>query len=155
MHALLTALVTWLAINFNLPATYEHPDIAFVAPENMSTVRNQRAADRAGAPGHSASTTHQQQTGAEVEAFYDDRTQTIYLPAGWTGRNPAQLSLLVHEMVHHLQNVAGLRHECTEAREKTAYLAQDRWLKMFGENLEEAFALDPMTLLVRTRCMNG
>lgn len=90
---------------------------------------------------------------AKVEAFYDDKTRTIFLPQGWTGRSPAELSLLVHEMVHHVQNVAGLTYACPEEREKIAYAAQRQWLALFGRDLMRDFKIDPMTLLVRTNCM--
>jgi hypothetical protein len=90
---------------------------------------------------------------AKVEAYYDDATRTIYLPQGWTGRSPAELSLLVHEMVHHVQNVAGLKYACPEEREKIAYAAQRQWLALFGRDLMHEFKIDPMTLLVRTNCM--
>src|SRR5260221_11569978 len=33
---------------------------------------------------------------------------------GGKGRTPAELSILVHEMVHHFQNVLGLKHECPQ-----------------------------------------
>jgi hypothetical protein len=92
-------------------------------------------------------------TAPEVEAFYDDSARTIYLPKGWTGESPAELSVLVHEMVHHVQNMAGLTYACAEAREKLAYAAQRQWLALFGRDLLEDFKLDPMTLLVRTNCM--
>ena len=90
---------------------------------------------------------------AKVEAFYDDKTRTIFLPKGWTGRTPAELSVLVHEMVHHVQNVAGLTYACPEEREKIAYAAQRQWLALFGRDLLREFKIDPMTLLVRTNCM--
>ena len=90
---------------------------------------------------------------ARVEAFYDDKTRTIFLPKGWTGRSPAELSVLVHEMVHHVQNVAGLTYACPEEREKIAYAAQRQWLALFGRDLMREFKIDPMTLLVRTNCM--
>ncbi len=90
---------------------------------------------------------------AKVEALYDDKTRTIFLPQGWTGRSPAELSLLVHEMVHHVQNVAGLTYACPEEREKIAYAAQRQWLALFGRDLMRDFKIDPMTLLVRTNCM--
>jgi hypothetical protein len=96
---------------------------------------------------------HRGETSARA-ALYDDATRTIYLPAGWTGETPAELSVLVHEMVHHLQNVAGLRYECAAARERPAHVAQDRWLALFGRSLVDEFALDSMTLLVRTACMH-
>ncbi|HUG61279.1 MAG TPA: DUF6647 family protein, partial [Methylomirabilota bacterium] len=74
-------------------------------------------------------------------------------PEGWTGTSPAEVSVLVHELVHHLQNVGGVAYDCPEAREKPAYQAQARWLELFGGSLEEAFQVDPMTILVRTNCM--
>jgi hypothetical protein len=57
-------------------------------------------------------------------------------------------------MVHHVQNVAGLKFECSQARERPAYVAQDRWLALFGSNLVDEFELNPITVLVRTRCMH-
>jgi hypothetical protein len=90
---------------------------------------------------------------SKVEAYYDDATRTIYLPKGWTGASPAELSLLVHEMVHHVQNVAGLVYACPEERERLAYAAQRQWLALFGRDLMREFRLDPLTLLVRTSCM--
>ena len=85
-------------------------------------------------------------------AVYSDATQTIYLPEGWTGRSPAELSVLVHELVHHVQNVAGLKYACPQEREKLAYEAQERWLGLFGHSLERDFELDGFSLLVKTRC---
>jgi hypothetical protein len=88
-----------------------------------------------------------------VEAYYDDTTRTIFLPQGWSGQSPAELSLLVHEMVHHVQNVAGLTYACPEEREKIAYAARRQWLALFGRDLMREFRIDPMTLLIRTNCM--
>jgi len=154
METLLTAIVTWLAINAGLPAIYNHPQIELVSPEAMHAVRYEglRAGQRAHAARHEGDAGRQGGP-AEVEAQYDDSTRTIYLSEGWTGRSPAELSVLVHEMVHHLQNAAGLKYECAQAREKPAYDAQDRWLALFGRNLIAEFKLDPMTVLVRTNCM--
>jgi hypothetical protein len=90
------------------------------------------------------------------EAFCEHRVRlgrTIYLPEGWTGRSPSEVSVLVHELVHHLQNVGGLKFECAGERERPAYQAQSRWLELFDKNLAEEFNLDPMTVLVRTNCM--
>src|SRR5262245_48393551 len=75
------------------------------------------------------------------------------LPERWTGTTAAELSVLVHEMVHHVQNVGGLKYQCPQEREKLAYMAQDRWLGLFGHNLEADFELDAFSLLVKTRCL--
>jgi hypothetical protein len=50
--------------------------------------------------------------GRDIVAVYDDSKRTIYLPEGWTGVSPAEQSLLVHEIVHHLQNLGNLKYEC-------------------------------------------
>lgn len=91
--------------------------------------------------------------GGALHAVYDNPSRTIYLPEDWSTDSPAGLSVLVHEMVNHLQNVAGLAYPCAAARERPAYRAQARWLGLFGTTLEAEFGVDPMTLLVRTTCV--
>ena len=61
--------------------------------------------------------------------------------------------MLVHEMVHHIQNRAKLKYACPEQREKLAYEAQERWLARFGPSLESEFELDPFTRLLHVNCM--
>jgi hypothetical protein len=60
----------------------------------------------------------------------------------------------VHEMVHHLQNVGQLKYDCPAAREKPAYLAQNRWLRQFGLDLENEFQIDMFTIVAMSACMN-
>lgn len=155
MENLLTAIVTWLSIGFGLPANYDYPRVEFVAPARMDAVqfRGLMADNPHGGPRarlHSIPPVSQR----EVEALYDDASRTIYLPEGWTGKTPAEVSVLVHEMVHHLQNLAGLKFECPQAREQLAYTAQNQWLARSGRNLMDEFKLDPMTVLLRTKCMH-
>ncbi len=87
-----------------------------------------------------------------IVSVYDDATKTIYLPEGWTGATPAELSILVHEMVHHLQNTGRLKFECLQEREQLAYRAQEQWLSLFGGSLLHDFEIDRLTILVTTRC---
>ena len=88
-----------------------------------------------------------------VVAVYDTQSQTIYLPENWSGKSAADQSILVHEMVHHLQKLAGMSFECPAAREKVAYLAQETWLERFGLSLEREFELDMFTVVVSSACM--
>ena len=143
METLMTAIMAWLTLNFALPAAPELPRVARVTPEEMVQVRLRGRESPAAA------------TAFEVEALYDDSTRTIYLRRGWSPRTPREVSVLVHEMVHHLQNAAGMRFECPQARERMAYAAQRRWLERHGKDLLDEFQLDPMTVLLRTRCMHG
>jgi hypothetical protein len=146
MPALMRAVETWLTSNFDLAVAPEQPRIAIVPAAHMAAVRNQsmlRASSQAVLVSRSRN----------VAAFYHDLTRTIHLPAGWTGASAAEISVLVHEMVHHLQNMSGLRYACPQAREALAFEAQERWLALSGKSLAGEFGLDPMTKLVKTRCM--
>lgn len=138
MDALLTAIVTWLAINFGLPASYEHPAIELLPATEIAELR------------YGASEARSRR---DVVAVYHDTKATIYLADGWTGKAPAELSVLVHEMVHHLQKVGGLKYECPAAREELAYAAQDTWLGLFDRTLLDEFDIDRATLKLTTSCL--
>ena len=152
MQTLLVAIVTWLSINYSLPAVEIMPRVRFAQPIDIVYVR------------HGASTSELQRRLAaahdalpavnrrEVVAVYDSRSRTILLPVGWTARTPAELSMLVHEVVHYLQDIAQVRYPCPQEREALAYEAQERWLDQFGTSLEAEFDIDRLTLLVTTRC---
>jgi hypothetical protein len=73
--------------------------------------------------------------------LYEGRTQTIYLPVGWNGASPIELSAFIRAMVHHLQNEAGVddRH----ASEQLANVVQSRWLAMFG-TIAQSAAAEPL-----------
>ncbi len=146
MPTLLRAIEAWLASNFDLAPARQQPAIAIVPAARMAAVRNQallRAQVKAVLVSRSRN----------VAAFYDDTTMTIHLPTGWTGATAAEISVLVHEMVHHLQNMAGLRYACSQAREALAFEAQERWLALSGGSLARDFGMDRLTMLVKTRCM--
>lgn len=145
---LLDAIVAWLAAEFQLPRESRHPTIRFETPTKIAIFR------RSGiVPDDAREMAAVPKGQREVVAAYDHLSRTILLPEGWTGSTPAELSMLVHEMVHHLQDVARTPHECPEAREKLAYAAQEKWLNLFGRNLALDFEIDGLTLLASTTCM--
>ena len=92
-------------------------------------------------------------TQRRVVALYDNNLRTIFLTDDWLEQLPADQSILLHEMVHHVQNVAELKFECPMQREKLAYLAQDKWLSRFGMSLEKEFEVDMFTVLISSACM--
>ena len=145
---LLRAIVAWLASEFQLPRPAVYPAIRFESSARITTFRHtgllsDDARDMAAVP----------KGQREVVAAYDPLGRTILLPERWSGATPAELSILVHEMVHHLQNVAHTKYECPQASEELAYAAQERWLNLFGRNLAADFGIDGLTLLVSTKCM--
>jgi hypothetical protein len=147
--AVLATIIAWLAENFGLPAT-DQPRVELVPPAWIATFRYRGLAQPQIAAGDNLA---MHDAGRDIVAVYDDATRTIYLPKGWSGTTPAELSVLVHELVHHLQKGAQLKYECPQEREKIAYAAQERWLDMYNRSLLSEFEIDSLTLLVRTRCM--
>jgi len=148
---LVTAIGTWLSTQFDLPAVQSHPRIELVPSEKIEALRYRGFLPNGGMEEalNSRSATSSE---SDTVAVYSDSAQTIYLPQGWTGSTVAEQSILVHEMVHHIQHLAGLKYECPQAREKLAYMAQDRWLNLFGGSLAQDFDLDGFSLLVKTKC---
>ncbi len=135
LPSLLDTIMLWLVANFELDATRELPTLAQLSDAEMVAMRYGEDAEVR--PG-------------EIVALYDDAGRMILLSESWTGDTPAELSVLVHEMVHHLQSASGARFACPAEREVVAYRAQDAWLGLFGESLESAFGIDRATLLVGT-----
>ena len=80
------------------------------------------------------------------------KTARFFSESGGPGQLPPSSRYLVHELVHHLQKVARLKFDCPMAKEKLAYLAQDRWLQRFGSSLEKEFEIDKFTLLISSGC---
>lgn len=147
MDALLTVITTWLSINYGLPDVQDHPQVRFVDPPQMYEVHISHLPDEEIARLRSTG-----EVGGDLIAVYDDRSRTIYLPADWSASSPADVSVLVHEMVHHLQRFDERTFACAQAREKPAYEAQADWLQLIGTSLEQEFELDPMSLLFLTKC---
>jgi len=152
--ALLTEISTWLAENFDLPTIHEQPRVEFAPPMKLAAMRYKGVLPDRWREDSILDPAVQAAQQREVVAVYNDTTKTIFLSEAWGGTTPAELSILVHEMVHHLQNLAKLKYACPAAREKLAYQAQDRWLRRFGQDLEKEFEIDMLTLLVTSACMN-
>lgn len=134
----MTAISLWLSVTFGLPEPPALPNIRHLDEQGMATLRF-------GRPGPARAN--------DILAVYDEPSQTIMLRPGWSSGDIADLSVLVHEMVHHLQHHAGLVHACPQERERLAYEAQDRWLRLFGEDLESAFGLDRVMMMFMATCL--
>lgn len=151
---LLTQITKWLIENFDLAPAREHPRVELVSPARMAAVRFRGLApDRPANVAAEVGRSSPPEFGLDVYALYDNQNRVIYLHQNWTDANPADVSVLVHEMVHHLQNAAGAKFTCPQEREKDAYRAQRQWLALSGRTLEDEFEIDPMTVLVRTNCL--
>ena len=146
---LLERIGAWLVSNFELPAVQDRPVIEFVSKKRIAAMRLQGHA-----PAEGATDARYTEPGQRRPvAVCDDSSRTIFLPDDWGGQSAADKSILVHEMVHHIQNLAGIKYECPMGREKPAYLAQDKWLAQFGLSLEKEVEVDMFTVVVSSACI--
>jgi hypothetical protein len=151
-RALMKEIIGWLSSNFDLPAIYDYPRIEFASAARLTFIRyKELAAENARETSieHPVAAVEQSQ---DIVALYEDSAKTIFLADDWSGASAAGVSVLVHEMVHHLQNLGRLVYACPPAREKLAYQAQELWLNRFGLDLENSFGVDRLTILVRSAC---
>jgi hypothetical protein len=132
------SVAAWVTEATGLPLPAVMPEIRFTAPRDIPAL----LAAAAPSPG----------SGSDIVAFYNAPARVIVLPVGWTGETPAELSILVHEMVHHAQTSAERRFACPAEREREAYDAQARFLALFDTELNREFGINRMFLLVATTC---
>jgi hypothetical protein len=151
-RTLLKEIIGWLSSNFDLPAIYDYPRIEFASAARLTFIRYKELAAgnaRETSIEHPLAVVEQSR---DIVALYEDSAKTIFLADDWSGATAAGISVLVHEMVHHLQNLGRLVYECPPAREKLAYQALELWLNRFGLNLVNTFGVDTLTILVRSAC---
>jgi hypothetical protein len=150
--AQLSEIAAWVSKTLGLPEVLELPRVQFVTPARMAAVRFRGLISDRDPIAAEAGRAAPPEIGQDVYAIYDDRTRTIYLHKQWSSERPADVSVLVHEMVHHMQNVRAQKFGCPQEREKDAYEAQRMWLAQYKRTLEDEFEIDAMTVLIRTNC---
>jgi hypothetical protein len=139
LGALSAAVAAYVAEALDAPLVAELPRVEFAEPGRVQALRYGGAEPDA-------------PMALSVLAVYDDRARIVTLQQGWDAADPVALSILVHEMVHHAQNLSGRRYDCAGAREAEAYAVQERWLALHGRSLEVEFEINPLTRFVLTTC---
>jgi hypothetical protein len=138
MEELIAVLSVWAAATTGLPEAPHPPKIQQFEQQHIGAMYS----GRYDLPGND-----------DIVAIYVRMVDTIVLRDDWNTHDPVEVSVLVHELVHHLQNHAGVKYPCPQAREAPAFQAQEQWLNMFGEDLKSAFGIDKFTLILRTQCL--
>ena len=109
-------LVDWIAAQSAYSPHVRHPPtFVFLSPDRI------RHAFSGSAMGYRSET-------SSVRAAQTNGT--IYLPETFTlGRDDY---ILLHELVHHLQDESGKQFECLAAREREAYVLQTKFVQQHG-----------------------
>lgn len=90
-------------------------------------------------------------------ALYMHHGQTIILPDTWHPGDLYYVSVLLHELVHHMQSHDGSLEKahqrgCKDEIERQAYDAQIAWLEAAGADAVELMQMDRFTIMVMTMC---
>jgi hypothetical protein len=143
----LISVIAWASNVANLPATKELPAVRTIAVGTTVILQSML-------PDESEEiATSYKWTQNDFTALYDDGSRTIYLPDQWTGTTAAEMSMLAHATVQHLQNVAGVTYACPQLRNAVAYDVQARWLGLFDRTMADEFGIDPDILTVSNQCI--
>ena len=111
MKEIITALLIWLGANSDFNVDMDIPLVLFLPQAEMEQ-RYYDGADKHG----------------DLHAFYDTNTDTIILPDTWDRRRPWDLSVLLHEIIHYVQDQNDIKFDCLQEMEAQSWPLQQKYL---------------------------
>ena len=105
MKEILTALMIWLGANTPFSTNFDIPVVMFLPQEEMNSM-------------YYKDNEHEQKS---LHGMYDQENDIIYLPDDWDRRSAWDMGVLVHEMVHYLQDMNEMKFACSAEMEKMAW----------------------------------
>ena len=112
MKEILTALMIWIGANSNLDTNHDIPVVLFLTQEQME---------------HMYYGEHEHEKDS-LHGLYDTDDNVIILPDTWDRRKPWDLGVLLHEMVHYLQDQNDIKFACMANMERDAWPLQQKYL---------------------------
>jgi len=113
MKEILIALMLWIGANTNYNTDVPLPSIEFKSQIEMENLYYGERPKREG----------------ELYGFYNIAKDVIVLPDTWDKNKPFDLGLLVHEMIHYLQDVNNIQFNCTAEMEVDSWPLQKQYLE--------------------------
>ena len=113
MKEILAWLMIWLGTNTYFNADHPQPNVVLLPQAEMNALYYQ-------------DNDHEPDS---LMGLYDKERDLIILPDDWDHTDPFDVSVLLHELVHYLQDVNGMTFECTAEMEKDAWPIQETFLK--------------------------
>lgn len=128
------SMLDWVAERTGLHI-FEPPDIRLVSAEWMAARLE---------PGNLA---------AMPEALYGRSTHTLYLLEDWSPLDIRDQSILLHELVHHLQSMNQIPVSCPAQYNGLAYEVQIVWLREHGiSDPFDFLGISPAEIFVQSLC---
>ena len=112
LDVMVRGALEWITLNTEY-ATVDPPDIVFVDQAEAAKAEDYFK-------GKGGWTAWFRGAGYEFVGLYDLTTKTVYIPDDWFGHKPGDWGVLVHELVHYVQDEADKKFECAEDQELEA-----------------------------------
>ena len=113
MKEILISLMLWLSVNTPFNTNHELPKVTFLPQEELN---------------HLFYGEHKIE-GNKLYGMYSLETDTIILPNTWDPNKPWDLAVLLHEMIHYLQDMNEMEFNCVQEMERDAWPIQQFYLK--------------------------
>ena len=134
MKEILTALMIWLGANTSFNTNHDIPNVLFLTQSQMETLYYPEG---------------EKKTPNQLHGLYDRESDTIILPETWDRRDPWDMAVLLHEMVHYLQDMNNIKFNCTAEMERDAWPIQQKYLK---EQHDYVWEYDGLWYMVISTC---
>ena len=113
MKEIITALMIWLGANTHFDTNHDIPTVIFLPQDQLNTMYFKD---------------HHEHT-STLHGLYNKDIDTIFLPDTWDRRSAWDMGVLLHEMIHYLQDVNGVEFLCDQQMERDAWPIQQDYLK--------------------------
>lgn len=136
MKEILTAMIIWLGANSNLDTNHDVPLVIFLPQDQLNHMYYKDSAH----------------DGNKLHGLYDRDKDTIFLPDTWDRRRPWDLGVLLHEMMHYLQDQNEIKFSCVQEMERDVWPTQRKYLR---EVHDYEWEYDELWYWMVSNCTNG
>ena len=150
MIELVMSLMLWISIQTGWTVP-EPPTITYIESGQELFMLSHNCKNK---PDQPVCTTYNPET-SKVLGLYNNETKTVLLNKDFWIASVRDQSILLHELVHHMQysrNWGHYRKKCRGDIEKEAYNLQENWLEIRGLTLAKTIDLGPLMRHVLTQC---
>jgi|TARA_Y100000590_G_scaffold452401_1_gene595510 hypothetical protein len=113
MKEIITALMIWIGANSSLDTLVDIPQVIFLPQEQMESLYYSTGNQKSGT----------------LHGFYNTKQDVVILPDTWDRRKGWDLSVLLHEVIHYVQDMNGITFQCLAEMEKDSWPLQQKYLK--------------------------
>jgi hypothetical protein len=143
MNDLMVALMVWASAQTGLPVPDELPTVKYADRCEIERIYyNDGARDCS-------------KSVLRIQAIYLHDRDTIYLPDTFDVNKLFDVSVVLHELVHYMQDKAGMEMPGTchqEKIERPAYDAQIAWLNATGKTAYDVMGINGLSYYILTTC---